>query len=145
MEAKMDPRIYFLLCMHTKTSPQFCIVPPFKLSMFLEAAAFNFCEREIKITSKNISLPMLFYWYQSDFLHAVESHLNAFEPPSDLLSPRLSSRYHVSGGECGYPFVRWLTEQQRKKIAMIDENFTISYKFDWSLSQTTCEQNFGIS
>eukprot|EP01126_Amoeba_proteus_P058735 TRINITY_DN7619_c0_g1_i6.p1 TRINITY_DN7619_c0_g1~~TRINITY_DN7619_c0_g1_i6.p1 ORF type:complete len:369 (+),score=70.60 TRINITY_DN7619_c0_g1_i6:698-1804(+) len=157
MEEKRDPRIHFLLCTHTKTSPKICIVPPTHLSMILKAAAFNYCDREIKISSKHVSLPMIFYWYQSDFespgfqLMSTTTTISTTENPFFLSEDEENCSDVVPSLTFGggpkkrvHTYVKWLTPSQRKSVASIDGNFSISYRFDWSPCSMSLEQ-LGLS
>jgi len=64
---KIDPRIHFLLACNTKSSPPVVVLETNRLDDQLRSASQQFCKKNIKILSKEIRLPKVFYWYKDDF------------------------------------------------------------------------------
>lgn len=155
-----DPRIHFLLCMHNKTSPKIRILSPQTLEVYMEgnifsllflrhpsAASFDYCEREIKVGGRQVILPMLFYWYQSDFLGAgAATSISSEQDEDDLTSDgedEGGSDDEDDGSGKGkkknkkenpLSTIRWLTSRQASRIAkMVTEgNYQVSYEWDWT-------------
>eukprot|EP01127_Copromyxa_protea_P010583 TRINITY_DN2581_c0_g1_i1.p1 TRINITY_DN2581_c0_g1~~TRINITY_DN2581_c0_g1_i1.p1 ORF type:complete len:1695 (-),score=294.12 TRINITY_DN2581_c0_g1_i1:195-4715(-) len=121
-----DPRIHFLLCSHNKSSPKIRILSPQTLEVYMEAASFDYCEREIKVFGKQVILPMIFYWYQSDFLGMGEQ-----DEDEDSLS---GSSEEEKPKKNPLAIIRWLTQRQAGKIAkMVSEgSYKVSYEWDWT-------------
>jgi hypothetical protein len=135
-----DPRIHFTLCMHNKSSPKIRIFSPHTLEVYMEAASFDYCEREIKISARDVTLPMIFYWYQTDFLGEGEGGGSGEEEGREGRSGGGESGEEEGVGEGGgkrkYPLaiIRWLTQRQASKLGrMVAEgNYQVSYSWDWT-------------
>lgn len=133
-----DPRVHFLLCRHNKSSPKIRILSPQTLEVYMEAASFDYCEREIKVGGRQVILPMLFYWYQSDFLGAgvADDQTDNDDPMSGEEETDDSEEGSEKKGKKEDPLftIRWLTHRQASRIAkMVSEgNYQISYVWDWT-------------
>jgi len=116
-----DARVHFLLCLHNISSPPIRVVSPHTLDQHLVEAASEYCQKRVEIDSHRVVLPMLFEWYQSDFdKEQVQQSL-----PS-------TGRQSVIGLGCA----RWLSDEQKKKIAQLvgdEKNIPeIAYQYDWT-------------
>lgn len=160
----LDPRVHFLLATHTKTSPRLRILSPNTLEVYMEAASRDYCERSIKFGSRHVILPMLFFWFQNDFL--------SFQPNMAEATPKAEGEKDRKEGNHGTEELKedkkvderiesicvdttennspattttnssitgsilWLTKKQSRRIAkMVKEGrMKIAYEYDWTPS-----------
>lgn len=117
----------------------------------MEAAAYDYCERWIKFGRKHVILPMIFYWFQSDFLRAPNSqkvdHLeeeeelledNTADERVDQISLDEIEKKGDDKDDVPNPLftIGWLTKKQTSRITkMVQEgNYKIAYEYDWTPS-----------
>lgn len=93
------------------------IVSPHNIEQHLRVAAEEYCSQHVSIdvNSNRITLPMIFSWYQQDFLDK-DSEGN------EVLTSKLAD---------------WLPEEKKQQIAKMveNQNFELSYAYDWTFNR----------
>lgn len=111
----------------------------------MEAAAYDYCDRAIKVNLRAVILPKIFYSYQSDFLGTAPLGEEKQKNYEDRSSSSTST--NSDADECGsddetptkrrenpLSTIKWLTSRQARGIAklLVEGNYDIFYEWDWT-------------
>jgi hypothetical protein len=110
--SEFDPRIHFALNCGAKSCPPIKAYLPDQLDRQLDVAAKNFCDQEIEINDRTVTMSKIFSWYYTDF----------GQTDSEIL-------HYV----CQY-----LIDKKDQMLSLFDTNSKIKVKFssyDWSLNE----------
>lgn len=114
------------------------------MEAFLEAASHDYCSHKIKFGKKHVILPMLFYWFESDFLSFRSAQRNSEEACEEEEESTEDLNYDerdmdMEDGDATtlssilLPF-SWMTKRQALKLQQMEEegNIKVVYEYDWA-------------